>query len=105
MTNLNNKICELSISELDTVSGGAGSLSDVMTYVSAYTRLLGRFQKRTSTSLTRAISRAARKVGTVSTAKRQFVLFGRLSWRPLSFQGVHIAPLPALSKFSGCERC
>ena len=28
-------ICELSINELDTVCGGAGSLGDVLTYVSA----------------------------------------------------------------------
>jgi hypothetical protein len=38
MTNLNT---ELNFNELDTVSGGAGSLGDVLTYVSAYIAALG----------------------------------------------------------------
>jgi bacteriocin-like protein len=38
---MTNDIRELSINELDAVSGGAGSISDVMTYVSAYTAALG----------------------------------------------------------------
>jgi hypothetical protein len=38
---MNNDTCELNLNELDGVSGGAGSLSDVMTYVKAYTTALG----------------------------------------------------------------
>jgi hypothetical protein len=38
---MNNDLRELNIIELDGVSGGAGSLSDVMTYVKAYTAALG----------------------------------------------------------------
>ena len=38
---MTNDILELSVNELDTVSGGAGSLGDVLTYVSAYTAALG----------------------------------------------------------------
>jgi len=38
---MNNEVRELSIDELDGVSGGTGSLSDVITYVKAYTAALG----------------------------------------------------------------
>jgi hypothetical protein len=38
---MTNDICELSLDELDTVSGGTGSLSDVITYVKAYNAALG----------------------------------------------------------------
>jgi hypothetical protein len=38
---MTNDICELSLNELDGVSGGTGSLSDVITYVKAYTKALG----------------------------------------------------------------
>jgi bacteriocin-like protein len=43
---MTNDIHELSINELDTVNGGTGSLSDVMTYVSAYTAALGTVRER-----------------------------------------------------------
>jgi hypothetical protein len=38
---MTNDICELSLNELDTVSGGTGSLGDVATYVKAYIAALG----------------------------------------------------------------
>jgi hypothetical protein len=38
---MTNDILELSINELDTVCGGAGSLGDVATYVKAYVEALG----------------------------------------------------------------
>ena len=43
---MTNDIRELSINELDTVSGGAGSLGDVITYVKAYTAALGTVPQR-----------------------------------------------------------
>jgi hypothetical protein len=43
---MTNDIRELSLNELDAVSGGTGSLSDVMTYVSAYTAALGTVPER-----------------------------------------------------------
>ena len=38
---MTSDITELNINELDAVSGGAGSIGDVMTYVSAYVAALG----------------------------------------------------------------
>jgi hypothetical protein len=38
---MSNDIRELNSNELDIVSGGTGSLSDVITYVKAYTAALG----------------------------------------------------------------
>ncbi len=38
---MTNDIRKLNIDELDTVSGGAGSIGDVMTYVTSYVAALG----------------------------------------------------------------
>ena len=38
---MNNDLCTLDDAELDSVCGGTGSISDVMTYVRSFTAALG----------------------------------------------------------------